>query len=200
MKRLLTTLLLTSALSASAQNSISFSLLQPQYNSASARVDGENLPISLGGRSGFRLGYSHAVGRAAFDVDIARLSAPASATFPEGKFAVGTLTLTPISASVSLHGNSGRFEPYIGAGAAYVMTGDLRSSELAAEGVDRIGIGNDLTYLVNAGVGVAMSPAVSLTFDARYMPIGVSATVVGSPSADVKFNALTWGAGLRWRF
>jgi opacity protein-like surface antigen len=198
---ILATLLLAAAATASAQtNSVTFSILQPQYSSASARVEGEKMPIAFNTRSGFRLGYSHSIGRGAFDIDVARISAPASATFPEGTFGVGTLTLTPISATVSLHGGSGRFDTYIGAGAAYVMTGDLHSDEMAAQGVDRIGIGNDLTYVVNAGAGVAMSPAVSLTLDARYMPVGVSATVAGSPQAEVKFNALTWGAGLRWRF
>lgn len=198
MKRLL--LILAIATTASAQtNSVTFSILQPRFSSASARIDGDSMPISFRSRSGFRLGFARSLGRAAFDVDVARMSTPASIATPGGSFGVGTLTLTPISATVSVHGGNDRFTPYIGAGAAYVMTGDLQSSDLAAQGLGRVTVDNDLTYLLNAGLGIAVTPAVSVNLDARYMPVNVAARF-DDGRAQVKFNALTFGAGLRWRF
>lgn len=199
MKRLL--LVLAVATTASAQsNGLTFSLVQPQFSGASASLEGERLPITLRSRSGFRLEGSHDFGRASFGIDVARFTAPATATFPQGTIGVGSLTLTPISATVALHGNLGRVQPYIGAGAAYLMTGNLRSRDLDAAGIGAVSVGEDFTFLATTGLVVPVSNGLAFRFDARYMPVSVGARPAVPEKATVKFNAVTIGAGLRWNF
>ena len=190
MKRILLLLLLVSSSAFAQSNSITFSLLQPQFGGESAIAEGERIPVGLASRTGFAIGAERRFGRFSAGIHASRLSSPASAE----DIRVGSLTLTPISANVALHGSGRRIAPYAGAGAAYVMTSNLRSDTIG-----RVDVGNDVTWLLNAGVNVRATERFSVNFDIRYMPIGVDVKANGT-GGDLEFRTITTGAGLRWNF
>jgi opacity protein-like surface antigen len=199
MKRLL--LLALFASSAMAQsNSVTLSIAQPRFSGESAIADGERIPVGMQSRTGFGIEAAHQFGRASVALAVHRSSSPVSASFDTQTMRAGSLTVTPISATFALHRGSGRIDPYAGAGIAYVMTGNLRSRDLDTIGLGRLSVSNDVTYLVNAGAGIAISPTLRLKLDARYMPVRVKATAIDATSARLKFNSLTTSAGLQWSF
>ena len=182
-------------------NTIALSALQPQFSGESATTDGERIPLGLRSRVGYEIEAAHRVGRTSFALSAGRMSAPANAPVQGGSVRIGSMSLTPMIAAVALHGGSStRFDPYIGAGAAYVMTGNLRSANLDSLGIGTVSLGNDFTYAVNAGVGIAMSPGIGLKFDARYMPVSIGATAADGSSGHVEFKTITLAAGVQWKF
>jgi opacity protein-like surface antigen len=183
------------ATTAAAQNTVSVSILHPQFSSVSASADGESIPVGLDSRTGFAIEAAHKAGRLAFGMSASRFNAPASASLGADRVGVGSLALMPVTADMTYQGNAGRVAPYIGAGIAYVTTGNLHSNTLGS-----IAVGNDFTYNVKAGLDVALSPRVAINLGARYMPVSVSAIAGGEPSGRLKFNTLTIGAGLQWSF
>jgi len=195
MKRL-ALLILLAALPAFAQsNAISLSLLQPQFSSGSVSLDGDRVGVKMQSRTGFGAGFTH---RFANDwsvtIDARQLRAPGTAQFsPSAR--VGTFDLKPLAALV--HYNVGNV--FIGAGIADVMTGDLRSSDLEAMGIGKVSLSDDVTYVIDGGFALPIRGPVGVAIEARYMPVNVKARAQ-SQSATLKFNALTLGAALRWKF
>ena len=202
MKKLLLISIATLAASAAMaqSNTITLSALQPQFSGESATTGGERIPLGLRSKVGYEIEAAHRVGRTSFAIAAGRMSAPATAPVTGGRVGVGSMALTPITAAIALHGGSGRFDPYIGAGAAYVMTGNLRSTNLDSLGLGTVSLGNDFTYIVNAGFAVAVSPGVGLKFDARYMPVSVGALAADGSRGHVEFNTVTLAAGVQWKF
>lgn len=198
MKRLL--LLLCFAASAFAQNSISFTLLQPRFSGVSANSDGEAIPVGLRSKTGLGFEAAHRIGRVSLGMSASRMTAPASTVSGLDRMSVGSLALTPITADVAFHGNGGRVDPFIGAGLAYVMTGNLRSANLDSIGLGTVAVGNDFTYNVKAGVGFVVAPRVALQVGARYMPVSVRASAANAGAARLRFNTLTYGIGISWSF
>lgn len=195
MKRLALVLLLAAPTALAQSNSVSLSLLQPQYSSGSVSLDGDRVGVKLQSRTGFGAGFTHRFANDwSLTVDARQLRAPGTARFtPSAR--LGTFNLTPITALV--HYNRGNV--YIGAGIADVMTGDLHSSDLDSLGVGKVSIGDDVTYVIDGGVALPIRGPVGVAIEARYMPVSVDARAQ-SQKATLKFNALTIGAALRWKF
>jgi outer membrane protein W len=202
MKRLLllTTILLAASTASAQTNSLTLNLFQSRFSSASAVADGERIPIGLRSRTGYGIEAAHDFGRSILAVAITRSTTPVGASFGTQPMSAGSLTVTPISATFAVHSGNARVDPYIGAGLAYVMTGNLRSNDLDTIGLGSMNVGNDLTYVINGGVSFGMSRALRLKLDARYMPVSVSATAADATRGELKFKALTIGAGLQWTF
>jgi opacity protein-like surface antigen len=202
MKRLLAVcgILLCGSAAMAQSNRFTLSVLQPKFSSVSATAEGENVPVRMTSRTGFALHAAHEIGRMSFGFSAARFSAPVSATLGQQDVGMGSLTLTPISATVAFHAGNGRVDPYIGGGVAWVMTSNLRSDGLNAVGLDSVSIGDDFTYVVNAGVNIPVTSALVVNLDARYMPVSVSAHAVDAPPAEMKFKTTTIGVGLQWKF
>lgn len=198
MKRVLSFLLLfIIAASAMAQsNSITLSAVQPQYSGVSAGTGGDSIPLGLRARTGYQIEAAHRFARTSLALSASHVSAPANSD----EVGIGSIALTPIAATVAMHGGGDRFDPYIGVGAAYVMTGNLRSASLDALGFGTVSLGNDFTYLLKVGAAIRVAPSVAVKLDARYMPVSVSATAADSTTAHVRFNALTFAAGVQWSF
>ena len=195
MKRL-ALLTLFAATSAFAQsNTFKVTLLQPQFSSGSVAFEGERAGISMKSRTGFGAGFTHQwMNDWSFTVDVRQLRAPGTAKFsPDAR--IGTFDLTPITALV--HYNHGPV--FIGAGVADVMTGDLHSSDLDAMGIGKVSLGDDVTYVLDGGFAFPIRGALGGAIEARYMPVSVDAKAQGQ-KATLKFNALTLGATLRWKF
>lgn len=122
--------------------------------------------------------------------------------FEGAKLDLGSIDLVPFTAGAQLHLLGGsRFDPYIGAGAAYVVADDLNSDELDILGLGRIELDNELTYYVNAGIGVRIAGGFGIVADARQIQYEPStrSTATGVEQ-DLELNPRLVSLGLRLRF
>jgi outer membrane protein W len=94
-----------------------------------------------------------------------------------------------------------RFDPYIGAGAAYVLTNALSSPDLNAGGVGRVQLDDELGYYLNAGIGIRIAGGLGLVVDGRYIPYETtSRSEVTGIEQDLDFSPRLLSVGLRLRF
>jgi len=117
-------------------------------------------------------------------------------------FDLGDLNLVPVmfGAQAHLAGRS-RIDPYIGAGAAYVMANDLHSEDLDAVGLGRIEVDNELTYYASAGVAFELTRGLGIVVDGRWVHFEPSTQAAGTgEEEDVELSPLIISAGLRFRF
>ena len=129
--------------------------------------------------------------------DVTLRIADSSATVDLGK-----ASLTPITFGGQLHlAGRSRVDPYVGAGAAYVLAGDLHSPDLEVGGRGRLELDDKLTWYANAGIGVEIVQGFSLVADGRYLAYETSSrsTVTGGEE-DLDFTPLLVSLGLRFQF
>jgi outer membrane protein W len=113
---------------------------------------------------------------------------------------LGDVELTPITAMLRYH-----FRPrapldvYLGAGAAYVMTGDLDSADLRADGLAPLELDEETTAVVGGGLTWSFSDRWGASLDARYLPVTLHANAAGQ-SGEAGIDPLILSAGLRFRF
>ncbi|MDP9194156.1 MAG: outer membrane beta-barrel protein [Acidobacteriota bacterium] len=113
--------------------------------------------------------------------------------------------LMPITAVLQFHlAPNGRFDPYVGAGAAYVLIDDVDTpEELNNIDFESIDFKDDVGLVLNAGLGIRLTNNFGLTLDAKYVPLESSATAVRTTgNQEVKFdiNPVILSAGLSLRF
>ncbi len=115
---------------------------------------------------------------------------------------LGTVNLRPISLGAQLHlANRSRFDPYVGAGAAYVVAGQLSSRDLGSGGAGNVELENKITYYVNAGVGFQVLEGLAIVADARYLPFETdSRSEVTDVKQEIDLTAQFVSLGLRFRF
>jgi outer membrane protein len=115
----------------------------------------------------------------------------------------GDLTITPLTAVLQFHfAPNGFIDPYVGAGAAYVLY------EFDAQGItniDQIDFEDDIGLAVNAGLGIRLGPRFAINLDGKYIPIESNATavVVGTNqerSGEFDVSPIILSAGLSLRF
>lgn len=131
------------------------------------------------------------------------LKADATLAFQDVEpLSLGTVDLTPITLGVQFHFmGQGRVDPYVAAGAAYVLAEELKSDDLEAVGLGTIDIDDGVTYYANAGIGFMVTPMFGLALDARYIPFKpttTSSTTGGEE--DLELSPLVLSGGLRLRF
>ncbi|HET7706085.1 MAG TPA: OmpW family outer membrane protein [Thermoanaerobaculia bacterium] len=115
---------------------------------------------------------------------------------------LGKVNLTPITIGGQLHlAGRSRFDPYVGAGAAYVLAGDLHSPDLEVGERGRLELDDKLTWYANAGIGVEIVRGFALVADGRYLAYETSSrsTVTGGEE-DIDFTPLLLSLGLRFQF
>jgi outer membrane protein W len=113
--------------------------------------------------------------------------------------------MMPITAVLQFHlAPNGRFDPYIGAGAAYVLINDVDTpDELNNIDFESIDFQDDVGLALNAGLGIRLTNNLAITLDGKYVPLESSATAVrGGSNQDVRFdiNPVILSAGLSLRF
>jgi outer membrane protein len=113
--------------------------------------------------------------------------------------------MMPITAVLQFHlAPNGRFDPYFGAGAAYVLIDDVDApDELGNLDFESLDFDDDVGLALNAGLGIKLGNNFGLTLDAKYVPLESSATAVRTGgTTDVKFdiNPVILSAGLSLRF
>lgn len=115
---------------------------------------------------------------------------------------LGKANLTPITLGAQLHlAGRSRFDPYIGAGGAYVLAGDLHSPDLEVGERGRLELDDKLTWYANAGIGVEIVRGFAVVADGRYLAYETSSrsTVTGGEE-DIDFTPLLLSLGLRFQF
>ena len=146
---------------------------------------------------GERLSAEFAVARIEPETNVRRRSVGATAPG-------GNLQITPVTAVLQFHlAPNGFLDPYIGAGAAYMIY-DFSESQ-GVHNLDQIDFGDDVGLAVNAGLGIRITPRFAINIDGKYIPIESSATavVVGSNQERVgefDVSPIIISAGLSLRF
>ena len=145
---------------------------------------------------GERISTEFAIARVQPDATITRRRAV-------GSPGSGNLQITPLTAVLQFHfAPNGFIDPYVGAGAAYVLY------EFDAQGVtniDQIDFDDDVGLAVNAGLGIRLGNRFGVTLDAKYIPITSNATavVVGTNqerTGEFEVSPIILSAGLSLRF
>lgn len=113
--------------------------------------------------------------------------------------------MMPITAVLQFHlAPNGTFDPYIGAGAAYVLIDDVdRPSELDNVDFESLDFDDDVGLAINAGLGIRLTENFGITLDAKYVPLESSATAVrttGDQEVRFDLNPVILSAGLSLRF
>jgi len=117
-------------------------------------------------------------------------------------FDLGNFNVTPITLGAQVHLlGKRRFDPYIGAGGAYVIGDDFFTPDLDAAGVGRIELDSEATYYLNAGIGFQVTEGFGIVIDGRYIPYepATRSTVTGI-ERDFDLTTQILSAGLRLRF
>ncbi len=146
---------------------------------------------------GNRLSTEFAIVRVNSDVGFRRRAAgPVASTEAE---------IMPITAVLQFHLlPNARIDPYIGAGAAYVLIDDVDApDELGNIDFESLDFDDDVGLALNAGVGIRLTNNLGLTIDAKYVPLESSATAVrttGDEEVRFDMNPVIFSAGLSLRF
>lgn len=116
----------------------------------------------------------------------------------------GTLDIMPITAVVQFHfAPNGFLDPYIGAGAAYVIYD--YSGDTSPDVVNNIDVDDDVGLALNAGLGIRLGNRFGITLDGKYVPIesNARAVIVGANEESqgrVDVSPIILSAGLSLRF
>ena len=116
-------------------------------------------------------------------------------------FELGRADLVPVSVGVQAHLTGGmRFDPYVGAGAAYVTASDLYSEDLDVVGIGRIDVESEFTYYLNAGLAFDFNDHFGVAIDGRYIPFEPSTQAAAGEEVELDLTPTILSAALRFRF
>jgi outer membrane protein W len=122
--------------------------------------------------------------------------------FEDASLDLGSVDLVPFTLGGQVHflGES-RFDPYVGAGAAYIVADDLSSSDLDTLGLGRIELESQATYYLNAGVGIRIAGGFGITIDGRQIQYEPSSrSTATGVEQDLDLSPRILSVGLRLRF
>jgi outer membrane protein len=162
-----------------------------------------NFKGKLGYGAGLNFFFGHAVSLA---IDASEVKPDATFGFPGSTLNQGNIKMIPITGVLQWHFvPTGFIDPYIGAGAAYVVFDNLQNfSDVGHVGVNQINFKNDVGLALNAGVGFNFSKSIGITGDVKYVPLKSSATAVfatgPNQSQKIKMNPVIASAGLTFHF
>jgi len=123
-----------------------------------------------------------------------------------GPTSTQSLTVIPLTLGAQLHfGNRQPLDFYVGAGGAYVLFGNVDSTELANRDVGDIKIDDAGGWMVNGGANISLARSFALNVDVKYLgvkPKGSVQFVRGefTDRRDVDLRPLLISAGVTWRF
>lgn len=168
-----------------------------------------NSPLDLDVNFDGRLGYGAAVNVFFTDhisTEFSAVWAKSESTLSARQRAVTVnptdVDIIPITGTLQWHfAPNGRIDPYIGAGAAYVVFSDVSNDGLQGLSLNNLESG-DLGLVINGGVGIGLSKSVAILLDAKYVPVGSSAKaeLITGEQTDIDINPVIFSAGLSFRF
>ncbi|MHB0968386.1 MAG: OmpW/AlkL family protein [Thermoanaerobaculia bacterium] len=207
MKSVAATILLVAALAAPAfaqDSPVDFTIWGSWVDMQGSNDLGNGFETDLESGSGFGVSTNiFLTDRLSTEIAIFALRSDAALTL-DGAFPIdlGRVDLLPVSVGVQFHpAGTSRFDPYIGAGVAYVMADDLESTDLDNVGIGTIEIDDEVTWMANAGLGFLFTDSFGVALDARYMPFEpASKSSLTGGKQDLELTPLVVSAGLRFRF
>ncbi|HXH94967.1 MAG TPA: OmpW family outer membrane protein [Thermoanaerobaculia bacterium] len=186
--------------------------IDPNSNGTfNASFPNQPFDVRFDGKMGYGIGANIFFGNhfsAAFDVAQVRPGTTLRTRAVGGtSFTTTGTRMTPITGILQWHfAPGGGIDPYIGAGAAYVVfdkTNVFKSATLS-----QINIKDDAGLALNAGVSFRLSRMLALTADGKYVPLKAGATPVYAPGTtpivpitlNAKINPVIFSGGLTLRF
>ena len=116
------------------------------------------------------------------------------------------VSMVPITGVLQWHfAPNGTIDPYIGAGAAYVLFNDIKGANGPNDiGLNRIRFKDDAGFAADAGLSIKFGSNMDIHGDVKYVPLKSSATAVfvSGPNSEarVKINPVIATAGVGFRF
>ncbi len=163
--------------------------------------------INFRGKLGYGAGVNVFLGHSlSLAIDASEVKPDARFGFPGSTLSQGSIKMIPITGILQWHLAPTAFiDPYIGAGAAYVLFDNLKDfSDVGNVGVNQINFKDDVGLALNAGIGFNFSPHIGITGDVKYVPVKSSATAVfatgPNQSQKIKINPVMASAGLTFHF
>lgn len=121
-------------------------------------------------------------------------------------FAAGDMQMIPITGVAQFHfAPNGAFDPYVGFGVAYVLFDDVDDPRnLDDVEIRSIDFDDDYGTVINAGLTFAVTRAIGINLDAKYVPTDAKARVRFTDGAgdelEIDINPLILSAGIRVMF
>ena len=118
------------------------------------------------------------------------------------KFEMDAVETVPVTLGLQYHFiPASRWDPYLGAGIAWVMAGDIQSADLDEIGVGTIALDDEVSWFAGAGLGYQFGDQFGLALDVRYIDYGPTSTSkVTGASEDLDLASLATSLGLKVRF
>lgn len=115
---------------------------------------------------------------------------------------LGNVDIIPVTLGLQYHFVSGsRWDPYIGAGAAWISASDLESDDLDTLGIGTVELDDETTWFANLGLGYRFGEQVGIAFDVRYMPYEPTSTSKATGATEeLELSPLMASLGIRVRF
>ncbi len=106
---------------------------------------------------------------------------------------------TKVATAVLLwhYSRAGSIDPYVGAGAAYLKSDPLSSSDLTGANIGTISIDKKWGWAADAGLNLNLGHNLGFVVDAKYIPYEPNS---GVTNTKLKLNPKIYSAGLRLRF
>ncbi len=182
------------------------SWVKPQSNNT-FNTGTQPFDINFEGKLGYGAGVNVFLGDTwSLAIDASEVKPDARYGFPGATLNQGSIKMIPITGIVQWHFiPKGFIDPYLGAGAAYVIFDNLENvNDVGRVGVNRIDFKDDAGFVVNGGIGINFSPRFGITGDVKYVPLKASATAVfatgPNQSQKIKINPVIASAGLTIHF
>ncbi len=140
--------------------------------------------------------------RLSAEIAVFGLSYDANLRFQDIKFKMDAVETFPVTLGFQYHFvPESRWDPYLGAGAAWVSANDVQSTDLDNLGVGAIKLDDEFSWFANAGLGYRLGNQVGLAIDVRYIDYGPTSTSkVTGATEDLELSTLVTSLGLRVRF
>jgi outer membrane protein W len=182
--------------------------VKPQSsNTFNSSTPNQPFDINFDGKLGYGAGVNVFLGDTwSIALDASEVKPDAKYGFPGATLNQGRIKMIPITGVLQWHLiPKGVIDPYVGAGAAYIIFDNLQSvNDVGHVGVSQINFKDDAGLVVNGGIGFNFSPRIGITGDVKYVPLKASATAVfatgPNQSQKIKINPVIASAGLTIHF
>ena len=200
MKRfLLLTLLFTTPLF--AQSAATIWVSTQQNRGGGDLVGDDDITAEFGSGSGFGISVAKRIRQSPLSAELSMFRTTSGAELTDGveSLSLGDVKLLSTMGMLRWHFRPGQpLDFYAGAGVTYVVTGELNSAAMRAEGINAIALDDPFTWVAGGGVTYDFTPRLGVALDARYMPVELR-RINGEPTS-ASIDPLLVSAGLRFRF
>lgn len=166
----------------------------------------EDFDVQFDSDTGYGVSLNIFFGRLSTELAVSQVDSPV-ALQARGRAANLTprrTSLIPVTATLQYHfAPDSMIDPYVGAGAMYILFGDLSEGKAGDLAVDEIE-SDDLGYLFNFGLNVELTEQLGFILDAKYVPSGGSARGIlnnqQGTETHIRMSPIVVSTGISYRF